>query len=172
MAYPGRAFASSKSSSAGQETVGSGSWGVVATQSTSSPPPTGPLALTVTNNNPFYFSVVNDGTTSITSITYNVTLTATNTKLTLAVCSVAWNQGGAGTCSGTTTTVDTWIKGTAGGGQVVSGTSVNSTTVPAAATAKINLRGTPGGVGGSGTTLTINMSVASNQLRAAQTTNS
>ena len=163
---------------AGSESVGSGTWGVVPTQSTSTPPPTGPLTLSATNNTVQYFKVVNTGNISIAGMSYVVTISGgTKTALALTACSVAWTQGGAGSCSGTPTPIATWSEQSPlPNGDATNGSAVVSTAVPVTAGATLFLRATPtSAVGGAGNTFTITTTVKSasaRQIRAAQTTNS
>lgn len=161
----------------GTEAVTSTTWGVVPTQSTSSPPPAQVLTLTATNNNAQYFKVVNTGAETITGLSYVVAITGgTKTALALTACSIAWTQGGSGTCSGTSTTIGTWsVQTPLPNGTVASGISVTSGTAPAAAGAQLFLRATPSNAPAAGVTFTLNTTVSSGptrQIRAARTTNS
>jgi hypothetical protein len=162
----------------GSESVTSGSWGVVPTQSTANPPPTVALTLTATNNAAQYFKVVNVGNISVTDMSYVVTISGgTKTALTLTACSVAWNQGGGGSCGGTSTTVGKWsIQTPTPNGFVASGTSIASSTSPDAPGAVLFLRATPASTVAAGVTFTITTTVTSassgRQIRAAQSTNS
>lgn len=169
------AGASVKPAATGQENLTSGTWGVVPTQSTSSPPPTGPLTITTTKNGAIYFQVVNDGSVTIGGMSYAVTISSAKTTAALTACSVAWNQSGGGTCPGSSTTVGTWIDSSPPGpGRVTSGATLTSSTVPASNTAELYLRATLGGVPGTGSTITFDTSVSSGaagQIRAGQTTN-
>ena len=161
----------------GSESVTSGDWGVVPTQSTATPPPTGALTLTATNNSAQYFKVVNTGSTVLVGMGYAVSITGgTKTALNLTACSIAWNQGGGGTCSGTSTTVAKWsIQTPPPPGAVTNGSLVASATAPVAAGAALFLRATPASAVAGGVTFTIDTSVSSastRQIRAAQSTNS
>lgn len=162
---------------AGSQSVSSGTWGVVPTQSTSAPPPTGPLTLSATTNAAQYFKVVNTGNVSLAGMSYVVTISGgTKTALALTACSVAWTQGGAGSCSGTLTPIATWSEQSPlPNGDATNGSTVASTTVPVTAGATLFLRATPtNAVGGAGNTFTITTTVKSastRQIRAAMTTN-
>ena len=161
----------------GSETVTGGSWGVVPTQSTASPPPAGALTLTATNNSAQYFKVVNTGTEPLVATTYVVAIGGggSKTALTLTACSVAWTQGGSGSCTGTTTAIKAWSQQVpVPSGDVADGTAVASAAVPAQANATLFIRATPASVPASGATFTITTSVSSSsprQIGSPATTN-
>ena len=170
---PGIAAAAASGNASGRTTVASASWGVVATQSTAFPPPTGQLSLAVSNNTPTYFRVVNTGSVSI--LTYVVAITSGNpgSNVTVTACSVAWVSNA---CPGTTSTVAVWsAKNSPPTGQVTSGTAITSAFVPATSPNAVFVQVLGGSFPAAGGLITVDMSVSSSgprQIRAATTTNS
>lgn len=171
------ALASDGATTMGTSTVGSGTWGVVATQSTVSPPPKTALSLTATNSAPLYFQAVNVGNVALTAMTYSVTIASTAaTTLTVTACTLPWTQVGGGLCTGVQSTVATWILSSPPpAGDVSSGSSVSTTQVPATPAGTLYLQATPGSVPLGGATFTVNTFVSSgpaSQLTAPTVTNS
>ncbi|UYY83737.1 hypothetical protein OIT41_20535 (plasmid) [Arthrobacter sp. YA7-1] len=170
---PAQAATTATASTAAQQTVGSGSWGAVATVNTTAP--YGPLTLTFNNNgNPAhpsftsrYFTIANTGTLTITAANYTGTASAPSTvQFIVESCSTAWNEP-TDTCPGTPTQILAPAPGS-------SSSTVTTTTVPASPGAQIRLRArvsTSGNVPKSSTsTLTIGITVDSTQVRDATTT--
>ena len=170
------AGASTAAAAAGTGSAATGSWGVVATQSALSPPAAEALTLTALTATPLYYKAVNVVTVTLRSMSWSVVVSGSGATLKLSTCSVAWVQGGSGTCSGVTTTVGTWVASSSpGGGQVTSGTTVTSGAVPTASTTTLYLRATPGSLPKTGAKFTVNTSVSSggsSQLRQATVTDS
>lgn len=171
------AVASDGASSTGTSNVTSGTWGVVATQSTSSPPPETALALSASTTTPQYFQAVNVGSVALTAMSYSVTISSTAaTTLTLTSCTLPWTQVGSGVCTGVQATVGTWaLTALPPAGDVSSGAVVATTQVPTSPAGTLYLQATPGTVPLSGATFTVSTYVSSgpgSQLRAPAVTNS
>jgi hypothetical protein len=152
--------------------VASATFAIVPTQLPTGIPTPGSLPLTFAAGTlpvPQYFSAVNTGTVSITAAGYSVAVTGgtTGTTVKLEACVGASWDTVAGTCAGTSALIGTWTSGSAA--------VVSSTTVPAAAAARLSLKSTvTGGSALSVTVATISISVSSGptrQIRAATTTN-
>lgn len=175
LSMPTAATAKLAASGTGSSTAGSGSWGVVPTQSGTFPPTAGALTLIATASSAQYFQVANTGNVTITAMTYTVTVasgqgtTYPNVKLT--ACSVAWSGG---SCGGSKTAVATWSQASSPpSGDVTSGTAVNSTAVPSNNGNYLYLQALPGNIT-TGAIFVINAAVASGpsrQIRNATTTN-
>ncbi|WP_028268109.1 hypothetical protein [Arthrobacter sp. MA-N2] len=169
--------ATASASYAPSQTPTSGTWGAVATQS-SSGFGTGPLALSFTNHGgvgnpsftPQYFTVGNTGTLFITAANYSGSASVlANVQITLESCSGTWNET-SGVCSGgNVTTIFT----------VSSGSSTIPATLgpaPASPGTGIRLRATASSSGkvakSPASTLSLDVSVDRTQVRTATTTGS
>jgi hypothetical protein len=157
-------------SATGIATTGTGSWGLVATQSLGTPT-SKPLTLSylvpvVGGPSPQYLTVVNTGSAALTGGSYHVDvsggglLSATTVALTACV-GATWNGG---TCSGTKQTLGTW--------SASSSQAVASTVVPTAPGGRLSVQAAVGGSGIVGGTITAVVSVKVSagqprQIRAA-----
>lgn len=158
------------------QSVGSGSWGAVATLSTAAPYGTGALTLTFTNQGtpgqpsfpPQFFTIGNTGTLPITQAGYTGTAVAPATvQFIIESCNGGWDPINNVCPSGTPTQVLTTPAGS-------STVSVTSATVPSSPGASLLLRArvaTTGTVPNNSTpTLTAGVTVARSQVRTATTT--
>jgi hypothetical protein len=173
---PAEAATTAKASSV-SSAVSSGTWGAVATLSPAPYGP-GPLTLPFTNNGnpaqpsfvPQYFTVGNTGTLDITAANYTATATApTSVRFIIESCSTGWDENN-NVCQGGT---PSQVLAAQGGSPAV---TVTSATVPAVLSTSIRLRAriaTTGNVPNNSTsTLTIDVTVARDQVRAATKTGS
>jgi hypothetical protein len=175
---PASAGASENATATGTTAVTSATW--AATTTTVGGTPTSGTFTTLTFTvvllpaPPQYFDVVNNGTATLVATTYQVGLSASGlslggVSLTLKSCSLSagWNQG-AGTCTGGTITTIT-------GGFSGASSSVDSTVAPLAASSRIHLQASVGGLNVAGSvTATIQTLVSSKTPRdiaAAATSN-
>lgn len=160
----------------GTGSAATGSWGVVATQSTATPPPDGALTLTATSNEALFFQAVNVGTVSLQAMTWSVTVVGVGTTVSLEACTQPWKQTGNSKCMATETAIGTWSAAVpVPSGDLASGASVSSPAVPADPTATLYLQATVSSAPVLGAQITITTAVSSgsaSQLRAATVTNS
>lgn len=167
---PADAAATANTTSASQ-TVSSGTWGAVATQSGTAP--YGSLSLSFGNNgtpgNPSftseYFTVQNTGTLPLAAASYGGSTTAPSTaQFAIEACSATWN---ADACPGGTVSTILTAQGT-------STIQPTAGPVPATSAAVLTLRARvipTGNVSKSATlTLIINITVDRSQVRSATTT--
>lgn len=170
---PAEAASTANTASASQ-TVGSGTWGAVATLRSAAPYGTGTLTLSFTNQGssdnpsfkPQYFTVVNTGTLPMTKASYSGTTSApSSVQFLVDSCSGTWNEA-TGACQGGT---PARVLAPQSGSFPY---SVTSTTVPASAKTSIRLRATVVVNDNISTTptLTVNVAVDRTQIRAATTT--
>ncbi|HEX3461415.1 MAG TPA: hypothetical protein VHT49_10960 [Acidimicrobiales bacterium] len=160
----------------GQTTLAAGAtWGSIPTTLTTGTPPAGALVQTFTTSllgspGPQTFFSYNSGNVDLAATTYTVTLAQSGLIVgtptaTLKTCTVTWTA----TCSGTSTTINTWTGG--------AGTPTATTVVPVTPGSRLSIQTSIGGVGLSlGGTITVTISTGVNsltprQIRAAVTTN-
>ncbi|WAH95868.1 hypothetical protein [Arthrobacter sp. MMS18-M83] len=172
---PADAATTANATSASQ-TASSGTWGAVASLSTTAPYGSGPLTLTFTNNGkpatpsfvPQYFTVGNTGTLPITAASYGGSTSApSSVQFFIESCSGTWDEPTGACLGGTATTILTTPFGTS---------TIPDTPGPAPATSGAGLRlrasvASTGNVSKSAIlTLTLSISVDRTQVRSATTT--
>ncbi|MEW1808955.1 hypothetical protein [Pseudarthrobacter sp. NPDC080039] len=158
------------------QSVGSGSWGAVATLSTAAPYTTGALKITFTNQgtpgqpsfSPQFFTIGNTGTLPINRAAYTATAVAPSTvQFIVESCNTTWNES-TGVCTNGTTAQ---LLATPAGSST---SSMTSTTVPSTPGANLRLRARVASTGNvpnnSPTTLTVDLAVDRTQVRTATTT--
>jgi len=140
---PTPASAAVAASAGGTAWVGSATWSVIPTSSTTGTPSAGALTLTYSlgllgPSGPQYFDVVNTGTHALVSTDYTLNLSVSgllslgSTSVTLTSCSTTWNTS-ANTCGGTTTLIGTFSGGSS---------SIDSTDAPLASASRVHIQAT------------------------------
>lgn len=172
---PARAATTANAASASQA-ASSGTWGAVATLSTTAPYGSGSLTLSFANIGgvgnpaftPQYFTVGNTGTLPLIAASYGGSTSAQpNMQFIIESCSTTWNEATGACTGGTTATVLTTPTGTS---------TIPSTLGPAPATSGpgIRLRASVAFNGSvpktPASTLTISITVDRTQVRSATTT--
>jgi hypothetical protein len=150
--------ASSAQATSAATAVSSGSWGAVATTSTSPPYGSNPLALTFTlmGTGTQYFNLVNTGTLPLIGGT--ITATTTASSAVIEACSTTWSESNGRCPSGVVTTV----------ASTGAGPTPYSTPLPASGSS-VRLRARITGLKLS-STVTIGVEVSRTQARAVTTT--
>jgi hypothetical protein len=148
--------------------VSSGAWGAGATAATTAPYGTGPMSLSfpALSVSARFLTVGNTGALTVTAAAYTASSSNGLVTVKIEACNSGWNET-ANTCSGlTTTVVDTAVSSTA------SAAFSTSSSLPFGPGLHVRLRATPSVGALTGTTLTVAVSVARNQVRAGTLTNS